>query len=668
MFNIKYKNCYKNHDEEKNVFVFSPFDKNNEIVIKNKSDEYEMVISTKNKIQINNRIIENEKKKFLLRTNEKIKIIFLDLRNYDKNKFKLYYIKKNNIEQKNIEQKNIEVNKDIISNKGEINYSLNNIITILTPDCMIYISKILQEKFINLGWECRIINNSEFEYYLYKINNEPNHYLLLYCLFLIDTSKLIKNKYIIYQLEQNINNKISFHYNFLINNNKLEYIIKNSKIFIDYNKQNIDVFKNEIKISPLLMQIPFKLNNYYLQNEISNKKYDLIFIGCINDRRNNILKKLKFKYNIYIPDSPIYENELYELFKSSKILLNIHFYDNAILERPRLNEAIYSGIRIISEKPNDMDIHICDIYKNLVNFVEIINDGNLTELENTIDKLLSNNNYITNFNYNELYNLEKYFNNSFSSIFTNNLFLNKSEIAVISANYGNYDKEIISLENIDNWDYFDWYYFTDITEIKSQYWKIINYDYTNNHNIKINYFNNFNMMKAKFYKVKMLDIDLLSKYKYILWTDGSLYIDNKNMIIDLLNIIQKNHEYNFFNYEHYFRNNIKDESEISMTIDKYKDQDIIGQVNKYINNGYIDNFLYECGIFIVKNNLIAKKSLDDWWNEIINNSYQDQISFPYVIWKNNIKPFILNDSNFKKMSLDGSVWKNKLFGYIRNHK
>ena len=39
MFEIKYTNCHKVHDEEKQTFVFIPFDKNNQIMIKFNQNE-----------------------------------------------------------------------------------------------------------------------------------------------------------------------------------------------------------------------------------------------------------------------------------------------------------------------------------------------------------------------------------------------------------------------------------------------------------------------------------------------------------------------------------------------------------------------------------------------------------------------------------------------------
>ena len=72
-----------------------------------------------------------------------------------------------------------------------------------------------------------------------------------------------------------------------------------------------------------------------------------------------------------------------------KILLNIHYYENAFLERPRINEGLEQNMIIVSEKPFDTDIYICNKYYKIVNFIEII-DSNYSELINTIDLILDN--------------------------------------------------------------------------------------------------------------------------------------------------------------------------------------------------------------------------------------------------------------------------------------
>lgn len=246
----------------------------------------------------------------------------------------------------------------------------------------------------------------------------------------------------------------------------------------------------------------------------------------------------------------------------------------------------------------------------------------------------------------------------------------KKQIAVISANFGMYDDLPSNIKKLlIDYNYFDWYYFMDIPKLNK---KIINgwtFIYSNDHkntqHIR-HIHNNKNMMYAKYYKCQSNNIKILNKYEYIIWMDASIEITNKIFIYDILNLINKNND--FYIFEHAQRQDIRNEYIISTSINKYNNQDMLGQINFYYSNGFKDNILYECGFFIYKQNSIVNKLFNDWWYQILKFSYQDQLSFPYVVFQNKIKPYLLNEPNFIKRSNNGSIWNNKLIGYVKCHK
>jgi hypothetical protein len=49
------------------------------------------------------------------------------------------------------------------------------------------------------------------------------------------------------------------------------------------------------------------------------------------------------------------------------------------------------------------------------------------------------------------------------------------------------------------------------------------------------------------------------------------------------------------------------------------------------------------------------KIFDDWWVENVKNSFQDQISFPYVLWKNNKYPEHIIQQNMYNNQFLGKV-------------
>ena len=299
-------------------------------------------------------------------------------------------------------------------------------ITIIYTDSLLHISKIFKNYFENKGWSCNLVYIKNFMCEI-LLNNDQNHIYLFYYLFL-NPEKLASVKYIVYQLEQNINNNLSFYYNKLIKNNILEKIFKNAKLCLDYAEQNIDVINNIFNIKSILLPPPIfynsKIIELYNRNTNINNKYDIIFVGSLNKRRKMIIKLLSKKYNVFVSKIKLYDNELSKKFIECKILLNLHSFEDAILERIRLNEGIENGIRIISEKPNILDIEICKDYEYIVDFIEIIKNNDITELCNKIDYILNNNNTINNEVINDkILNLNNNFIKKCDEIFTEKLFI-----------------------------------------------------------------------------------------------------------------------------------------------------------------------------------------------------------------------------------------------------
>ena len=243
-------------------------------------------------------------------------------------------------------------------------------IIFLSPNCLQYISSLFLKEFEKLGWTGSIENQE------YDIKKNKDYYYFIYCLFSIPYKDLPKGKYIIYQLEQHTNNELSIHYNYIKKDLKNLYL--NSLLSFDYCSQNINVLKKMFHIEPRLLPVPFSLkeNNWKYYSRI-RKHYDIVFIGLMNRRRRKILDFLNHFFTIAIPRRTIYGTELIKFVARGRVLLNLHYYEDAILERVRLHEMIKIGIPIISEKPNPLDIDSMDEYSDSIKFIEIIKDPNI---------------------------------------------------------------------------------------------------------------------------------------------------------------------------------------------------------------------------------------------------------------------------------------------------
>lgn len=227
------------------------------------------------------------------------------------------------------------------------------------------------------------------------------------------------------------------------------------------------------------------------------------------------------------------------------------------------------------------------------------------------------------------------------------------KVAVVSANFGNYDtfKEPI---NIKNKELFDWYYFTDNCEIKSNFFKIIH----ENYHLKELGHNKKAVLYAKFYKVQHHKIDILQEYNYVIWLDASFHIQNTNFVNDILELLKK--EPNIILFKHPQRTTVAQEVNVLNKMRKFRDQNFNIQLLKYKNDGFIDNVgLYSMGFFIRKIEPNMNKLFDQWFNEILECTIRDQVSFPYVLWKNNVIP---------DMIFPDKIDNSKLIGHLGKHK
>jgi hypothetical protein len=226
--------------------------------------------------------------------------------------------------------------------------NINEDIIIVTTQFGLNIAQNLGEELKRLNFTVVITNNI--------LQTDKLHIIL----FSFVLPQLPKN-YILYQLEQLNKSKYITA--------KLYQDISNALITIDYSKENISKYKiNKENISFQMMPIQNKIIEY-----IPEYSYDILFFGTINDRRQKILDYLSKQNMIIASTNNIFGENLYFHVKKSKIILNLHYYDNALLETARLNDILKYNTLIISENSNLMKDNQ-HFYKDDVFFIENIDD------------------------------------------------------------------------------------------------------------------------------------------------------------------------------------------------------------------------------------------------------------------------------------------------------
>lgn len=123
----------------------------------------------------------------------------------------------------------------------------------------------------------------------------------------------------------------------------------------DYSKKNIDEL-SKLKISAKLCEIGYskvltKINN-------TEKSIDILFIGSINDRRKKVHDELvKNGVNVRFIFG-IYGEHRDALIASSRIIINIHFYEAKVFEIVRCSYLMANKVCIVSETGSDEQLEV----------------------------------------------------------------------------------------------------------------------------------------------------------------------------------------------------------------------------------------------------------------------------------------------------------------------
>ncbi|MSU08100.1 methyltransferase type 11 [Veillonellaceae bacterium WCA-693-APC-5D-A] len=188
---------------------------------------------------------------------------------------------------------------------------------------------------------------------------------------------MLPEKYVAFQMEQSVSSRWFTD----------EYFeqLKKAEAVLDYSLVNIKFLEEHgIELSKIFyLPIDFRYNFNRKYRDIK-KEYDVVFYGdneC--ERRQKILKRLSDKFNVRVVNN-LFGEELYKELAKARVIVNIHYYEGALLETTRLYECISLGTSaIVSEKSVDFDEH-----DELRHFVEFVDIDDVDALERTVSKYI----------------------------------------------------------------------------------------------------------------------------------------------------------------------------------------------------------------------------------------------------------------------------------------
>jgi len=176
------------------------------------------------------------------------------------------------------------------------------------------------------------------------------------------TSQALPEHYIAYQLEQTGNEQSWFTESYLRKLNQAMEIW-------DYSLRNIQNCKS-YNLAPKHLYVPLG----YMPNlekkapENPKKKYDVLFYGSSNKRRDSLIEQLRRAgLRVYYGQYNVWGNERDKLVQQSRIVLNVHYYEEPVLETSRLTYLLANRAFVISEPSQDKLLD--HDYRDLVKFV-----------------------------------------------------------------------------------------------------------------------------------------------------------------------------------------------------------------------------------------------------------------------------------------------------------
>lgn len=226
-------------------------------------------------------------------------------------------------------------------------------IDILSVPHTAYIAKLLQSILLSAGLECQ------------THLSEPEQYEEIpYIMVCPQNFKRFPAVYIAFQMEQTINSRWLTE----------EYmdILHNAYAVFDYSLENIKYFNKDPLLASKMYYLPVDVCEDMMDDGYASeeKEYDVLFYGApFVEHRQRYLKPIGEEFNLRIICEQ-FGPELYREMNKAKILINVHYYEDALLETTRLYETLsVSDCLIISERSGDPREEAA--LEGIVDFVEV---------------------------------------------------------------------------------------------------------------------------------------------------------------------------------------------------------------------------------------------------------------------------------------------------------
>ena len=154
-------------------------------------------------------------------------------------------------------------------------------------------------------------------------------------------------KRIVYQMEQCVSSRWFTD----------DYIktLEDSLAMLEYALVNVEFMAGKGLGYPHVHYLPVGADAAYMNNiPAAEKTCDVLFYGDANSspRRCKMLATLRQHFDVRMC-SEIFGLDMIEEIRRARVVINLHYYENALLEMPRIQECLSVGVPVVSEAARD---------------------------------------------------------------------------------------------------------------------------------------------------------------------------------------------------------------------------------------------------------------------------------------------------------------------------
>jgi hypothetical protein len=163
--------------------------------------------------------------------------------------------------------------------------------------------------------------------------------------------------------------------------------LADSSAVLEYALFNIDFMETKKVAYPLVHYLPVGASESYGASiRTPEKTCDVLFYGdCKSSpRRRRMLDALKPHFNVRIA-SEVFGRDMQETIKQARVVINLHYYDNPLLEMPRVQECLSLGVPVVSEAARDQND-----YPELEGAVRFFEQDSIPAMLNAVKAALEN--------------------------------------------------------------------------------------------------------------------------------------------------------------------------------------------------------------------------------------------------------------------------------------